>query len=296
LLQKSLVEQLEEIDEEAAEADADSREKARLQAAGIDTGADGFASGDEDPSALNRPESFIFRARDEMPHPANVRGLGGDLTSGGHTPLDTGATQALGAVELSPLAAPPAAVGTVQQPREFEFIPRGQQEGGSVISSDKVVPPSGIPSVIHSAEKTDALGGLGQLGGGEGDLSEIDGGEFGLEPVNMPSVAKQTGGGQMGGNNLGTHPGSVFQSGASSAAQSGMGSRVSFSLPGDIPPPLLPIPASNQPAPFAMSGGGSGAEVKKVTIMPSSDEDLAKMGLDQLDGVASGSWALPPGF
>ncbi len=296
LLQKSLVEQLEEIDEETAEADADAREKARLQAAGIDTGADGFTSGDEDPSALNRPESFIFRARDEMPHPANVRGLGGDLTSGGHTPLDTGATQALGAVELSPLAAPPAAVGTVQQPREFEFIPRGQQEGGSVISSDKVVPPSGIPSVIHSAEKTDALGGLGQLGGGEGDLSDIDGGEFGLEPVNMPSVAKQTGGGQMAGNNLGTHPGSVFQSGASSAAQSGMGSRVSFSLPGDIPPPLLPIPASNQPAPFAMSGGGSGAEVKKVTIMPSSEEDLAKMGLDQLDGVASGSWALPPGF
>ena len=305
LLQKSLVEQLEEIDEEAAEADADAREKARLQAAGIDIGgADGFASGDEDrdPSALSRPEDFIFRARDELPHPANVHGLGGDLTAAGRTSLAPGAIQGLGAVELSPVAAPPAAIGTTQQPREFEFIPRGQQEGGAG-SGDKVVPPSDSPAVIHPAESEDPLDELGQLGG---DLSAI-GGEFGLEPINISSSTSNSHSGQSGGsaasnslglasaNNLATNPGVVFQSGASPAAQSGAGSRVSFSLPGDIPPPLLPLPASNQPAPFAMAGGGGG-DVKKITIMPSSDDDLAKLGLDQLDGVASGSWALPPGF
>jgi DNA-directed RNA polymerase II subunit RPB2 len=300
LLQKSLVEQLEEIDEETAEADADAREKSRLQAAGIDVGADGFASGEDDardPSALDRPESFIFRARDEMPHPANVRGLGGDMTASGHTQLATGPVQGLGSVELAPVGAPPAASGTVQQPKEFEFIPRGQQDGGAEKSADKVVPPGGIPSVIHPAESSDPLDDL--------DLSQMGGGEeFGLEPVNIASTTKQTGGAAAASNSLGMaasgdnlsiNPGSVFQSGASPAAQSGAGSRVNFTLPGDIPPPLLPLPASNQPAPFAMSGG-SGADVKKITITPSTEEDLAKMGLDQLDGVASGSWALPPGF
>jgi hypothetical protein len=294
LLQKSLVEQLEEIDEESAEADA--RERARLQAAGIDTGlgGEGYDSNDDrDPSALDRPEDFIFRAREEMPHPANVRGLGGDMTAAGHTSLITGQVQGLGAVSLAPVVAPPQATGTVQQPRAFEFIPRGnQQDGGAnngiAGSQDKVVPPGDIPSVIHPAEISDPLDDLGQLGG-----------EFGLEPVNMPRTPIQMGGSgvAVSANNLSMHPGSVFQSGASPAAQSGSGSRVSFSLPGDIPPPLLPLPASNQPAPFAMAGGAaSGGDVKKVTIMPSSDDDLAKLGLDQLDGVASGSWALPPGF
>ena len=291
LLQKSLVEQLEEIDEETAEADADARERARLQAAGIDTGSGGYASdGDEghDPSALDRPEDFIFRAREEVPHPINVRGLGGDMTAAGHTPLVTSVTQGLGAVALAPVTAPPQATGTVQQSKEFNFIPRGMQDGGGA-SQDKVVPPGDVPSVIHQAESEDPLAQLG--------------GEFGLEPVNMPMAAsapvnQQSGGGYTSGmNSIAAHPGSVFQSGASPAAQSGAGSRVSFSLPGDIPPPLLPLPASNQPPPFAMAGGGaSGGDVKKVTIMPSSDDDLAKLGLEQLDGVASGSWALPPGF
>ena len=210
------------------------------------------------------------------------------MTASGHTPLITGQVQGLGAVSLAPVTAPPQATGTVQQPGEFEFIPRGMaQEGGTSVADvrqDKVVPPSDIPSVIHQAESEDPLAQLG--------------GEFGLEPVNMPMAAsapvnKQSGGSSTGINTIIAHPGSVFQSGASPAAQSGAGSRVSFSLPGDIPPPLMPLPASNQPPPFAMAGGG---DVKKITIMPSSDDDLAKMGLDQLDGVSSGSWALPPGF
>jgi len=288
LLQKSLVEQLEEIDEEAAEANADARERARLDAAGIDINRADGVDGEHDPSALDRPEDFIFRAREELPHPANVHGLGGDLTSAGRTLLATGAIQGLGAVSLAPVAAPPAAVGTTQQPREFEFIQRGQQEGGasSAGSSDKVVPPPGTPAVIHPAESEDPLDELGQLGS-----------KFGLEPVSIsPSQSGGAPSNSLGigsANNLATNPGVVFQSGASPAGQSGAGSRVSFSLPSDIPPPLLPLPASNQPAQFAMTGGG---DVKKITIMPSSDDDLAKMGLDQLDGVASGSWSLPPGF
>ena len=298
LLHKSLVEQLEEIDEETAEADADARERARLQAAGIDFdgAAGGIASDGEDraPTALDRPEDFIFRAREELPHPVNVRGLSGDMTATGHTPLSTVAIQGLGAVSLAPVAAPPQAIGTTQQPREFEFIPRGQEQEGGSRSVDKVVPPPDVPSIIHPADSTNPLDELRQLGG-----------EFGLEPINIsPRTANQnsgqTGGSPAAANNISMHPGSVFQSGASPAAQSGVGSRVSFSLPGDIPPPLLPLPASNQPPPFIMTGGsqqsGGCGDVKKITITPSTDEDLAKMGLDQLDGVASGSWALPPGF
>lgn len=286
LLKKSLVEQLETIDEETAEQEAAEREHARLQAAGIESQAGSDNEDEHMANSLDRPDDFIFRAKDEMPHPVNVRGLGSDMTAAGHSSAQLG-TQNQGSVTFAPVPAPPTASGTVQQPEEFSFIPRGQEGGAQSPNQeggDKVVPPEGIPSVIHSSNETDPL-------------DDLDMADLGLTPVNM----KGGGAGEIlsmlapGSGELNTmlsdKPGTAFQSGASSAARSGAGSV--FTLPSDpILPPLLPLPATGPSCMFAQAGG----DVKQVSITPTTNDDLMKMGLNQLDGVASGSWALPPGF
>ena len=267
LLQKSLVEQMENIDEATAESEQDARDRAKFEAAGID-----YDSPDEllppsntttSNSPLVKSDQFIFRRPGvELPHPANTMPFkSGDDTS--PLPPDTASRdiviqQELGSVIPSPVSAP---------------LDSGQ-----------------IPEVMRN-----------QLGGGEqlsefNFLKKIDSAplaksEFTIDPTPddftliPPSTPLHTGGG-------GIHqtPSSQIGGGMSQSQSS----HVMFAPTSPtIIPPLLPAinPVMNQ---MQQRGGG---DVKQVRLMSATDIDLVNMGIDMSSGngtTSSTSTWLPP--